>query len=55
MPSHALKSCDSVKGSLWGGGTVLSRLLAGTHFLFIEMSPEEKEKENVVRLWLTAV
>lgn len=48
--SHALKSCDSVKGSLWQGAssarTVLSRLLAGVHFLFIEMSLGEKAKEE---------
>lgn len=50
--SHALKSCDSVKGSLWRGGgassphTVLSRLLAGVHFFFIEMSLGEKAKEE---------
>lgn len=48
--SHALKSCDSVKGSLWQGvssaRTVLSRLLAGMHFFFIEMSLEEKAKGN---------
>lgn len=48
--SHALKSCDSVKGSLWQGAssarTVLSRLLAGVHFFFIEMSLGEKAKDS---------
>lgn len=52
--SHALKSCDSVKGSLWQGvsraHTLLS--LAGIHFFFfiIEMSPREKTKEGTCDL-----
>lgn len=46
--SHALKSCDSVKGSLWQGvsrtHTLLS--LAGMHFFFYWNEPERKKNKR---------
>lgn len=47
--SHALKSCDSVKGSLWQGVSrthTLYYLLPGYTSFFIEMSLREKNKKQ---------